>query len=171
MIEGGKDDDGDDDSLLSKLNPFKAVKKAQQKAELQRRKEDANKVINDDMRKQLFGDGLVGRMAAGMINNVAGALKEQMSEAAEKSQDCYEAATRAVRNDSRARRYLGEEIQCTPPMSQMSSSMNVNGVATQTTQIMFLAQGPGNGRSAQVQAVSSSVGRLGCRMSSSARRF
>ena len=53
MIEGGKDDDGDDDSLLSKLNPFKAVKKAQQKAELQRRKEDANKVINDDMRKQL----------------------------------------------------------------------------------------------------------------------
>lgn len=131
MIEGGGGGGGnnedDDESLLSKLNPFKALKKAQQKAAIEKRKQDANKVISDDMRTQLFGEGLMGKMAAGMINNVAGALREQMSEAAEKSQDCYDAATRAVGNDSRVRRYLGDGVQCTPPMSQMSSSMNVNG--------------------------------------------
>ena len=29
-----------------------------------------------NVRKQLFGDGLMGKMAAGLINNAAGALKE-----------------------------------------------------------------------------------------------
>ena len=86
MIEGGGGDDGKDDSLLSKLNPFKAVKKAAEKRSIEKQKQDAAKVISDDMRKQMFGEGLMGKMAAGMINNVAGALKEQMSEAAEKSQ-------------------------------------------------------------------------------------
>ena len=86
MIEGGGGDDDNDDSLLSKLNPFKAVKKAAEKRSIEKQKQDAAKVISDDMRKQMFGEGLMGKMAAGMINNVAGALKEQMSEAAEKSQ-------------------------------------------------------------------------------------
>ena len=126
MIEGGGGDD-EDDSLLSKLNPFKAVKKAQQKASIEKQKKEAGKVISDDMRKQMFGEGLMGRMAAGMINNVAGALKEQMSEATEKSEQCYDAATRLVSNDPRVRKHLGDGVQCTPPMSQMSSSMNVNG--------------------------------------------
>jgi hypothetical protein len=46
----------------------------------------------------------MGKVAAGLINNVAGALKAQMTEAAEQSQDCYDAATRAVANDARVRR-------------------------------------------------------------------
>jgi hypothetical protein len=177
MIEGGggnnnNNNDGDkDESLMSKLNPFKAVKKAQENAAIAKRKKDANLAISDDMRKQMFGEGLMGKVAAGLINNVAGALKDAMSEAAvgrctlnavdpksawfraissyrvisclqslpfkfnlhryaaEQSQDCYDAATRAVANDARVRQYMGDGVQCTPPMSQMSSSMSVNGGA------------------------------------------
>ena len=91
----------DDESLLRKLNPFKAIKKQQEKAAIEKRREEANKVISDDVRKQLFGDGLMGKMAAGLINNAAGALKEQFNAAAEASEVTYDAAVRAVRNDTR----------------------------------------------------------------------
>ena len=43
------------------------------------------------------------------------------------------------------------------PMSQMSSSQNVNGVQTQATTIVFIAQGS-NGRQAQVQATGTGGG-------------
>ena len=52
---------------------------------------------------------------------------------------------------------LGDGIRCTPPMSQMSSSQNVNGVQTQATTIVFIAQGS-NGRQAQVQATGTGGG-------------
>ena len=58
------------------------MEKAQEKNALAKREQEANQVINDDMRKQLFGDGLGGRVLAGMVNNVAGALEEQMGAAA-----------------------------------------------------------------------------------------
>ena len=108
----------DDESLLRKLNPFKAIKKQQEKAAIEKRREEANKVISDDVRKQLFGDGLMGKMAAGLINNAAGALKEQFNAAAEASEVTYDAAVRAVRNDTRVRRALGDDVQATPPMSR-----------------------------------------------------
>ena len=111
----------DDGNFLDKLNPFKAMEKAQEKNALAKREQEANQVINDDMRKQLFGDGLGGRVLAGMVNNVAGALKEQMGAAAAASQETYDAAERAVRSDPKMRAALGDGIQCTPPMSQMSS--------------------------------------------------
>ena len=123
----------DDESLLRKLNPFKAIKKQQEKAAIEKRREEANKVISDDVRKQLFGDGLMGKMAAGLINNAAGALKEQFNAAAEASEVTYDAAVRAVRNDTRVRRALGDDVQATPPMSQMSNSSSVNGVDVAVT--------------------------------------
>ena len=135
----------DDGNFLDKLNPFKAMEKAQEKNALAKREQEANQVINDDMRKQLFGDGLGGRVLAGMVNNVAGALKEQMGAAAAASQE------------------LGDGIQCTPPMSQMSSSQNVNGVQTQSTTIVFIAQGS-NGAQAQVQATGTGGGEQELRM-------
>ena len=112
----------DDESLLRKLNPFKAIKKQQEKAAIEKRREEANKVISDDVRKQLFGDGLMGKMAAGLINNAAGALKEQFNAAAEASEVTYDAAVRAVRNDTRVRRALGDDVQATPPMSKQAQA-------------------------------------------------
>ena len=38
----------DDESLLRKLNPFKAIKKQQEKAAIEKRREEANKVISDE---------------------------------------------------------------------------------------------------------------------------
>jgi hypothetical protein len=58
---------------------------------------------------------------------------------------------------------LGDGIQCTPPMSQMSSSQNVNGVQTQSTTIVFIAQGS-NGAQAQVQATGTGGGEQELRM-------
>ena len=153
----------DDGNFLDKLNPFKAMEKAQEKNALAKREQEANQVINDDMRKQLFGDGLGGRVLAGMVNNVAGALKEQMGAAAAASQETYDAAERAVRSDPKMRAALGDGIQCTPPMSQMSSSQNVNGVQTQSTTIVFIAQGS-NGAQAQVQATGTGGGEQELRM-------
>ena len=142
----------DDESLLRKLNPFKAIKKQQEKAAIEKRREEANKVISDDVRKQLFGDGLMGKMAAGLINNAAGALKEQFNAAAEASEVTYDAAVRAVRNDTRVRRALGNDVQATPPMSQMSNSSSVNGVTVQTSTIGFVLQDARTGKQAQAQA-------------------
>ena len=139
------------------------MEKAQEKNALAKREQEANQVINDDMRKQLFGDGLGGRVLAGMVNNVAGALKEQMGAAAAASQETYDAAERAVRSDPKMRAALGDGIQCTPPMSQMSSSQNVNGVQTQSTTIVFIAQGS-NGAQAQVQATGTGGGEQELRM-------
>lgn len=147
----------DDGNFLDKLNPFKAMEKAKEKNAIAKREKEANQVINDDMRKQLFGDGLGGRMLQGVVNNVAGALKEQMGAAAAASQETYDAAERAVRSDPKMRAALGDGIRCMPPMSQMSSSQNVNGVQTQATTIVFIAQGS-NGRQAQVQATGTGGG-------------
>ena len=53
----------------------------------------------------------------------------------------------------------------TPPMSQMSSSMNVNGVTRQSVQIGFIAQSArGDGRSASCNATGVSDGSAGGRM-------
>ena len=143
---------GDGESFLDRINPFKKSKSA----ELAKREADANALINDDTRKQLFGDGLVGKMVSGMINQAASGLKEQMSAAAEATEVTYDSAVRACKMDGRVRSALGDDVQATPPMSQMSSSTNVNGVASQQTSVGFLLQSS-TGSRAQVQAVSTTT--------------
>jgi len=144
----------DDESLLDKLNPFKAIKKQQEKTAIEKRKADANAVISDDMRKEIFGDGIVGRLASGLINKAASSLKEQMDTMAASTEVTYDAAQRAVCNDARCRRALGEDINVTPPMSQSNNSQSLNGRTVQTTIVGFVAQGMRTGKQAQVQASS-----------------
>ena len=143
---------GDGESFLDKINPFKKSKSA----ELAKREADASALINDETRKQLFGDGLMGKMVSGVINQAASGLKEQMSAAAEATEVTYDSAVRACKMDGRVRSALGDDVQATPPMSQMSSSTNVNGVASQQTSVGFLLQSS-TGRRAQVQAVSTTT--------------
>ena len=64
----------------------------------------------------------------------------------------HDAAVRAVRNDTRVRRALGNDVQATPPMSQMSNSSSVNGVTVQTSTIGFVLQDARTGKQAQAQA-------------------
>jgi hypothetical protein len=143
-----------EESFLDKINPFK-----KKSAELVKRASDdknATALINDDTRKQLFGDGLLGRAVSGLINKAASGAQEQMRSAAEASEVTYDAAVRATRIDSRVRNALGNDFSATPPMSQMSSSANINGVSSQQTSISFLLQST-TGRRAQVQAVSTTM--------------
>ena len=75
---------------------------------------------------------------------------------AEATEVTYDSAVRACKMDGRVRSALGDDVQATPPMSQMSSSTNVNGVASQQTSVGFLLQSS-TGRRAQVQAVSTTT--------------
>ena len=106
------------------------------------------------MRKEIFGDGIVGRLASGLINKAASSLKEQMDTMAASTEVTYDAAQRAVCNDARCRRALGEDINVTPPMSQSNNSQSLNGRTVQTTIVGFVAQGMRTGKQAQVQASS-----------------
>ena len=141
-----------EESFLDKINPFK-----KSKGELAKReKEQENALINDETRKQFFGDGLMGKAISGLINNAASGLKEQMSVAAEASAVTYDSAVRACRIDSRIRNALGSDFTATPPMSQMSSSTSINGVSATQTTVGFLLQSS-SARRAQVQAVSTTA--------------
>ena len=145
---------GDGESFLDKINPFKKSKSA----ELAKREADANALINDDTRKQLFGDGLVGKMVSGMINQAASGLKQQMSAAAEATEVTYDSAVRACKMDGRVRSALGDDVQATPQMSQMSSSTNVNGVASQQTSVGFMQQSQGSGCASHSRSVGGILG-------------
>jgi hypothetical protein len=148
---------GDGESFLDKINPFKRSKGGELAKREAQSRADKNALITDDTRKQLFGDGLLGKVVSGVINQVASGLKEQISAAAEVSEMTYDTAVRACKIDSRVRRAMGEDIQATPPASQFSSTSSVNGKRTQTTTVGFsLRSADGRGGRAMVQAVSTS---------------
>ena len=63
----------------------------------------------------------------------------------------HQAAAEDVSGDSRVREVLGTPVRCSQPVSIASSSSNINGMSTSTTQVSFTAAGPRG--YAQVQAV------------------
>lgn len=146
--------DGEGESLLDKLNPLKKIKKAQESAAIEKSRVEANKLLSDEQGEQIFGTGLMGKLATGMVNKIGGAVKEQFQEAQRSTMDTWDAAVRAVESDMRLKEYLGADVSCTQPMSQASASTNINGVATNRTTIGFMAQGLTTGRAAQVEATS-----------------
>ena len=64
----------------------------------------------------------------------------------------YDAAVRAVRNDTRVRRALGDDVQATPAMGPDVQLSSVNGVTVQTSTIGFVLQDARTGKQAQAQA-------------------
>ena len=81
------------ESFLEKMNPFK--KKTSSDASVQRQSSPKKKtkkrdLISSEQREQLFGNGLMGRVATGVINNLARKVGEK-----------YEGMSRT----SRGRRY------------------------------------------------------------------
>ena len=66
---------GDDESLLDRLNPLKKLQKAQEERALEKSRRDANKLLSDEQGEQLFGKGLMGKLATGMVNNIGGAVR------------------------------------------------------------------------------------------------
>lgn len=139
-------------SQLKRLNPF--AKKDESAAIERRRTERSRDVVPKDVTEALFGKGVGGKLMGALVNNVAGAIREQMSESMAQSQAAYDEATRQVRFDRGLRDALGGgEIQCGPIMSQSSSSVVVNGAKSTRAVIAFRAVSS-SGRGAVVQAES-----------------
>ena len=136
----GKDEDNDGGVLgkLNKLNPFKRRDDAGGALERKRPSEEKKEFLSREVSEQIFGKGLMGKIAASAVNAAASSLGKSLADARDAADACYEDAKRAVRLDPEVTRALGGgDIQFGPVMQQ--SSMNVNGKTT--TQIGFQCRG------------------------------
>lgn len=153
--------DADDGPLaaLKRLNPFAKKEETTTSTSVERAREDARggggDVIPRDVREQIFGKGLMGKIVGGAANAMAGQLRDQMAAAGEASATCYEDASRDVKLDRNLERALGGgRVECGPVVQQSSSSSNVNGVKTTQTFIAFQVRSSTTGRVALVRAQS-----------------
>ena len=144
-----------DGGWLDKLNPFKksapASTSIEQRAPTQRGK--SGELLSKEMSEELFGKGLMGKLASKAVNAAAGALKEQFESAREVTDACYDDAVRAVKLDSAVMNAFGGSVECGPVISQSSSSININGTKQMRVGIAFQCRGA-NGAGAMIQAQS-----------------
>lgn len=134
----GEDNDGGVLGKLNKLNPFKRRDDAGGALERKRPSEEKKEFLSREVSEQIFGKGLMGKIAASAVNAAASSLGKSLAEARDAADACYEDAKRAVRLDPEVARALGGgDIQFGPVMQQ--SSMSVNGKTT--TQIGFQCRG------------------------------
>ena len=154
----------EEESFFEKLNPFKKKENAlttterEQQMNMNNRKNKKNELINSTQREQLFGKGLMGRVATGVINNLAGQLAEVMSEMRTNVEDAYEIARSKCEKDGKLREALGgEDIIVGPVTTQMSNSMNVNGKRTDVTRIGMIASSSSGTKVASIAVTMESV--------------
>ena len=157
------DDEDEDDateSFLEKMNPFK--KKTSSDASVQRQSQKKTKkrdLISSEQREQLFGNGLMGRVATGVINNLARKVGEEYEGMYANVEEAYDIARRKCERDGKLREALGGgEVIVGPVTMQMSNSMNVNGKKTDVTRIGMVASSSASGNNvASIAATMESV--------------
>ena len=154
----------EEESFFEKLNPFKKKENAlttterEQQMNMNNRKNKKNELINSTQREQLFGKGLMGRVATGVINNLAGQLAEGMSEMRTNVEDAYDIARGKCEKDGKLREALGgEDVVVGPVTTQMSNSMNVNGKRTDVTRIGMIASSSSGTKVASIAVTMESV--------------
>ncbi|CAL6404364.1 unnamed protein product [Bathycoccus prasinos] len=154
----------EEESFFEKLNPFKKKENAlttterEQQMNMNNRKNKKNELINSTQREQLFGKGLMGRVATGVINNLAGQLAEGMSEMRTNVEDAYDIARGKCEKDGKLREALGGgDVIVGPVTTQMSNSMNVNGKRTDVTRIGMIASSSSGNRVASIAVTMESV--------------
>jgi len=153
----------EEESFFEKLNPFKKKENAlttteREQMNMNTRRNKKNELINSTQREQIFGKGLMGRVATGVINNLAGQLAEGMSEMRTNVEDAYEIARRKCEKDGKLREALGgEDVVVGPVTTQMSNSMNVNGKRTDVTRIGMIASSSSGTKVASIAVTMESV--------------
>jgi len=153
------DDDDATESFLEKMNPFK---KKTSDASVQRQSQKKTKkrdLISSEQREQLFGNGLMGRVATGVINNLARKVGEEYEGMYANVEEAYDIARRKCERDGKLREALGGgEVIVGPVTMQMSNSMNVNGKKTDVTRIGMVASSSASGNNvASIAATMESV--------------
>ena len=164
------DDDDDksktEESFLEKMNPFKKkTSSSDNAASVQRQSSPKKKttkkrdLISSEQREQLFGNGLMGRVATGVINNLARKVGEEYEGMYANVEEAYDIARRKCERDGKLREALGGgEVIVGPVTMQMSNSMNVNGKKTDVTRIGMVASSSASGNNvASISATMESV--------------
>ena len=151
-----------EESFFEKLNPFKkkATELTTTSEERQQlgKKRKKNELISSEQREQLFGKGLMGRVATGVINNIAGQIAEGMSEMQTNVEEAYEIARRKCERDGKLRDGLGGgEVVVGPVTMQSSNSMNVNGKRSDVTRIGMIASSSTGSNIASIAVTMESV--------------
>ena len=152
-----------EESLFEKLNPFKKKSKtelttSEERQQQEGKKRKKNELISSEQREQLFGKGLVGRVATGVINNIAGQIAEGMSEMQTNVEEAYEIARRKCERDGKLRDALGGgEVVVGPVTMQSSNSMNVNGKRSDVTRIGMIASSSTGSNIASIAVTMESV--------------
>lgn len=101
----------------------------------------------------LFGDGLLARAVGGMVAGALRGLGEQLEKQARETRGVYEDAAVAIRGCPEVAARLGGAVSVGGPMSQSSSSSNINGRVTKRVVMVLPVSGP-NGAFAQAQVIS-----------------
>ena len=160
------DDDSKTESFLEKMNPFKKKTSSDNAASVQRQSSPKKKttkkrgdLISSEQREQLFGNGLMGRVATGVINNLARKVGEEYEGMYANVEEAYDIARRKCERDGKLREALGGgEVIVGPVTMQMSNSMNVNGKKTDVTRIGMVASSSASGNNvASISATMESV--------------
>ena len=160
------DDDSKTESFLEKMNPFKKkTSSSDNAASVQRQSSPKKKttkkrdLISSEQREQLFGNGLMGRVATGVINNLARKVGEEYEGMYANVEEAYDIARRKCERDGKLREALGGgEVIVGPVTMQMSNSMNVNGKKTDVTRIGMVASSSASGNNvASISATMESV--------------
>jgi hypothetical protein len=115
--------------------------KTEEKRAVERRRREEDAGLSAGL-SGMLGGGLVGRALGSLLGAGVRAVAGQMQVAMASSTELHARACRVVESDSRVVAALGTPVRCSPPQSVSSSSVNVNGVSTTSTQLTFTASGP-----------------------------
>ena len=152
-----------EESFFEKLNPFKKkstelTTTSEERQQQLGKKRKKNELISSEQREALFGKGLMGRVATGVINNIAGQIAEGMSEMQTNVEEAYEIARRKCERDAKLRDALGGgEVVVGPVTMQSSNSMNVNGKRSDVTRIGMIASSSTGSNIASIAVTMESV--------------
>lgn len=151
-----------EESFFEKLNPFKKksteLTTTSEERQQLGKKRKKNELISSEQREALFGKGLMGRVATGVINNIAGQIAEGMSEMQTNVEEAYEIARSKCERDQKLRDALGGgEVVVGPVTMQSSNSMNVNGKRSDVTRIGMIASSSTGSNIASIAVTMESV--------------
>jgi len=86
---------------------------------------------------QMFGGGLLGRVAAGIATNAARSLAGALEAQAREADTVRSSAEAALRASPELRARLGPDFAVGPPVSQASSTVSVNGRARRRVSLVL----------------------------------
>ena len=103
---------------------------------------------------------MMGKMFAPLMSSALSSVASELGQQQRRMQDLLDDAQTYLVADPSARQALGESIRVQQPISQSSSSTNINGKSTSTIQAVFYVVGSQAQGTAQMKANQNGISRL-----------